>query len=63
VVLRQRLVLFGQGRVLCFGLASPGIELLGPALQFDDVNQPGLVEVHQPSAFGFGGVAAPLEPG
>ena len=56
VVLGEGVVLVGQGVALLGDGVPAGVEFLDAALQFDQVDQPGLVAVDQATAFGLGGL-------
>ncbi len=63
VPVRERGPLGGEG--VAFGLlvAQPRGDFAGAALQFGQLDEPGLVEVGEPAAFGCGGVDLAVEAG
>jgi hypothetical protein len=63
VVGGQRVALGGQCLSLQGGLLLAGVELLGAALQLDQVQQPSLVAVNEAAAFGLGGFGLAVQPG
>jgi hypothetical protein len=46
--------LVGQGGALTLDFPSASVELLGPPLQLDQLDEPGLVEIDQATALGIG---------
>jgi len=56
VVGGERVALVGERLALFGDDAAASVEFLDAALQFDQVDQPGLVAVDQATAFGLGGL-------
>jgi hypothetical protein len=63
VVAGQVLALGGEGVAAVLEVFAAGVGVGGAALQFGQVQQPGLVEVSQAPAFGLDAVQAPVEAG
>ena len=63
VVLGQLVALVGEGLALVVDAGASGVEFSGSALHLDELDEPGLVEVDEPVAFGEGGVGPAVEAG
>ena len=63
VVLGQGVAFLRQRVALAIEAATPAVELLGPALELDQLDHPGLVEIDQPPPLGLGGLGPALEAG
>ena len=63
VVFGKGVALVGEGLAVVGDRGAAGVEFLSPALQVDQLDEPGLVAIDQPAPFGLGGLGLAVQPG